>query len=150
MPKPRKMKHRYLEIRLWLLAVGIAATTLGVLKLHGYPLHSFAVIFLFLILPSSPFVLLALRCRHRKASGTPKYPIGCLVGATVGAIISTVPPCVFLWCDVMGFFSYGGANIGLGLVFVAMPLYLPLAMIIGWCIGSSFGKTDEHAGKTET
>ena len=150
MPETRKMKQRYLEIRLWLLAVGMAATTLGVFKLHHYSAIPFASMLFLFILPSSPFVLLALLCRRREASGTPKYPIGCLVGATVGAIISTVPPCVFLWCDVMGFVPHAGVNMLLGLLFLAMPLYLPLAMIAGWHTGSTFGKTNEHAGKTET
>lgn len=137
------MSRRPLEICLWLLAVVIPSGFLWLFRRFstGFftPLfgHDSFTIIRIVISPVAVFVLLALRCRQRKADGIYKYQLGRIKGAMVGAIIAVVFPDMLLWCDLTCGHSCG-ANIGLGLLFLAMPLYLPLLICLGWFWGSKF------------
>ncbi len=80
------------------------------------------------ILPSAPFICLAILVSpdNRKS----------VVGSMVGAIVAICIPYLLLTYDMLTHFR-GGADIGLGLLLMAMPVYLLLAMSIGWNIHRS-------------
>ena len=134
------MNRRFLEICLWLLAIAIPSVFLWLFRWLSAGLFTswlghdpFSIIHI-VILPVIVFVLLALRCRRRKPDGTYKYQLGRIKGAMVGAIVSIVFPNMLLWDDLAHGRS-GGVNIGLGLLLLAMPLYLPFLMYLGWFFG---------------
>ena len=41
-------------------------------------------------------------------------------------------------------YSGGGANIGLGLLLLSLPVYLPIAMLVGVCVGQFLIPTREN------
>jgi hypothetical protein len=82
------------------------------------------------ILPGAPFVLLGV------LSLVPRFPLRALTGASVGGLIAVAAPYGLLWYSSANY-SGGGANIGLGLLLLALPAYLPLAMLIGAYIGQA-------------
>ena len=85
-------------------------------------------IFYWYILPALPFVALFVLALFPAAIQS--YMIfGAACGATVGIVI----PYVLLWIDLANY-SGGGANIGIGILFLAMPIYLPVFMIGGSAI----------------
>lgn len=88
--------------------------------------HSISNLIYWYLLPSLPFVLLALL-----SFALPRQ-IGPLSGAAVGAVVAVGLPWGMLWYD-SSHYDGGGANIGLGLLLLAMPIYLPLCMILGYC-----------------
>lgn len=57
-----------------------------------------------------------------------------LNGAIMGGLVAIGIP-LLLYFKATHNYHGGGASIGLGLLFLAMPVYLPLAIIIGWKIG---------------
>ena len=83
------------------------------------------------ILQSGPFILLAVLCSLRKSDGIFKYKSACLIGAAIGTLIT-----IGLYL-VLNYSNYGGstANIGLGILFLAMPIFITLSMLFGWFIG---------------
>ena len=89
-------------------------------------------IFYWGFLPGAPFVLLAV------SSLMPRVPLRVTIGASVGSLLAVAVPygaLVFASLNYAG----GGANIGLGLLLLATPLYLPIAVLIGgfarWRLG---------------
>lgn len=57
-----------------------------------------------------------------------------LKGAVIGAFIAMGIPFTFLWITSARY-NGGGANIGVGLLFAAAPIYLPIAIALGWKMG---------------
>jgi hypothetical protein len=89
------------------------------------------------ILPGAPFVLLGA------LSLVPYFTIRVLTGASVGGLIAVAAPYGLLWYSSANY-SGGGANIGLGLLLLALPAYLPLAMLIGAYVGQAFSSFRSH------
>jgi len=83
------------------------------------------------LLPSLPFVLLAV------LSFVWPQQLGPLCGAAIGAAIAVGLPWGMLKYDSAHYYG-GGANIGLGLLLLAMPVYLPLMMLAGYGIAAFF------------
>lgn len=81
------------------------------------------------LLPSLPFVLLAV------LSFVWPQRLGLLCGAAIGAAIAVGLPWGLLRYD-SAHYEGGGANIGLGLLILAMPIYLPLCMLGGYGIAA--------------
>jgi hypothetical protein len=56
-------------------------------------------------------------------------------GAAIAAYIAFVIPAIFLWFTTGAYYHGGGANIGVALLVAALPLYLPIFMVVGFVIG---------------
>ena len=81
------------------------------------------------ILPPLPFVFLAALIKIKKDIGVYR-----LIGSACGAAVAIITPYLLMWIDSMNY-SGGGANIGLGLLLVAMPISIPFFMAIGYFFG---------------
>jgi len=87
------------------------------------------------VLPAIPFLVLALIVRSHR-SGNP-CDIPGVVGAMVGGLTAVVTPNIWL---SYGSHDYsGGANIGQGIIFLAMPICMIIAMFIGGWVGHAIG-----------
>ena len=62
-----------------------------------------------------------------------------LKGAIVGGLIAIGIPTALLAFTSIGY-KGGGANIGIGLLFLALPVYMPIAIWLGWKIGKRISK----------
>ena len=80
------------------------------------------------ILPGAPFVLLAA------LTLIPHLSIRAVVGAALGSLIAVGVPYGLLFYSSINY-SGGGANIGVGLLLMAQPIYVPIAMLIGATAG---------------
>ncbi len=85
-------------------------------------------IFYWGILPGAPLLLLAA------LSLIPRFSFRALLGATVATLIAVGMPYGLIWYSSVNY-SGGGANIGLGLLLIAQPIYVPVAMMMGAVIG---------------
>ena len=64
---------------------------------------------------------------------------GALLGALLGALIAIgIPVGALIFTTAT--YSGGGANIGVGLLFLALPISLPLAAWLGWKIGKKLAR----------
>jgi hypothetical protein len=95
------------------------------------------------ILPGAPIVLMAVLA----LSST--IPLRVIVGASVAGILELSIPYGMVWYESLNY-NGGGANIGLGLLLLATPILLPLAMSIGgvlaWFSFPGPLKTASHSG----
>lgn len=82
-------------------------------------------IFYWYVLPALPFVILSAVAFFPNVVQT--YMV---IGATFGAILAIAIPHLLLRLSLI-FSEGGGANIGIGILFLAMPVYLPAFMIGG-------------------
>jgi len=87
-----------------------------------------------ILLPSCPFIFLAA-LSLKKEGNDYKYKRAAILGAMQGALIAIFVPYALIWYSVITY-TGGGANIGLALLALAMPLYLPIAMRAGWSLGA--------------
>ena len=82
------------------------------------------------LLPSLPFIFLGLGSLLTRRFCP--YAFTCSAIGALGAIgIPYILLTYSLAHDI-------GANIGLGLVFLAMPLYVPVVMFFGWMLGKKY------------
>lgn len=65
-------------------------------------------------------------------------------GAALAGYLAFVLPATFLWLTTGENYRGGGANIGVALLVYAMPLYLPIVMMVGLSIGGSLGGQNKH------
>ena len=86
----------------------------------------------FLILPSLPFVVLAIAASFTDKDGNPDIGKHAIIGAMVGAMLAIGIPYLLLFISAHVDI---GVNIGVALLLMAMPIYLPILMLIGWNIG---------------
>ena len=92
-------------------------------------------IFYWYILPALPFVVLGLICHTRKV----KYIFQLSVSAAAAVLAITIPLCLIAWATRN--YSGGGANIGLGILFLAMPIYIPVSMFLAYLLASLIKST---------
>jgi len=88
-----------------------------------------------LALPGMCFLGLSLAAISRSEKGFRVSRSG-LWGAAVAGYLGMAVPAALLFV-ASATYSGGGANIGLGLLSLAMPGYLPIVMIIGLIIGEA-------------
>jgi len=116
-------------LRLLLAAGLLVLTVLGscLPTLLGVPSPdaSMPQIFYWYVLPGLPFLILSCIALHPRL-----FSSHSLVGAAIGAVAAVGIPYFLLWSATANY-SGGGANIGLGLLILAMPAYLPFLMILG-------------------
>ncbi len=87
------------------------------------------------ILPGAPFVLLAA------VSLVPRIPLRVTIGACVGGLLAVATSYGALLV-ASATYAGGGANIGLGLLLLATPVYLQMAMLFGAFCGRNL---ESHA-----
>lgn len=86
-------------------------------------------IFYWYILPALPFLALAI-----SAAFPSMISRSTIFGAAGGAVLAIAIPYLALWVALKSS-NGGGANIGVGLLFLAMPLYLVPLMVGGSAVG---------------
>ncbi len=64
---------------------------------------------------------------------------GAVKGAIIGGLVAIGIPVALLAFAVIGY-KGGGANIEIGLLFFALPVYLPLAIWFGWKMGKKHSR----------
>ena len=83
------------------------------------------------ILPGAPLVLLAVVALIRRV------PLRATMGASIAGFLAvSIPYGLLVYASIT--YSGGGANIGLGLLLLASPIYVPIAMLIGAIAGLHF------------
>ena len=99
--------------------------------LINFVISGFAPLFIILI-PAFPFLLLCFfPIAWKPVSYSEKHGI---IGAGIGAFASTLPAtAIFAYDMVTGW--RGGADIGLGLLYMFLPLYSVVFMALGYFIG---------------
>ncbi len=86
------------------------------------------------ILPGAPFVLLAVMGLF------PRVPVHVTLGAAAGSLLAVALPYgALLYASAN--YTGGGANIGLGLLLLATPIFLPIAMLIGGLAAFGIGRS---------
>jgi len=88
------------------------------------------------ILPGAPFLLLAILAL------VTRRPLSAVIGASAGSLLAVALPYGLL-LYTSATYSGGGANIGVGILLVAVPLYLPILMAVGGFIGGKCAKFQE-------
>lgn len=112
-----------------MLLLAVLAPAISTLAGQTSPGPDGLQIFYWYILPALPFLALSALAL------LPALPSRLLIGAACGAAAAIVLPYLLLRLDQN---NAGGANIGLGILLLAQPLYLPIFMI-GGAIASSLG-----------
>jgi hypothetical protein len=115
--------------RLRFAHIFIAAAFLIVLI--NFAISGFAPYFMVLI-PAFPFLLLSVFPISWKLFSYPEKRG--IIGAGIGAFISTLPVTAIFAYDMVTGWS-GGADIGLGLLYMFLPLYSVAFMALGYFIG---------------
>jgi hypothetical protein len=116
---------------LTILMIGIAIFMTGLSTFTGVAgeASSMMQVFYWYILPPLPFLVLVVLLQIKK-----DMSVYGLIGSACGAAVAIITPHLLLWIDSMNY-SGGGANIGLGLLLIAMPIYIPILMAIGYFFG---------------
>ena len=86
-----------------------------------------------LVFPSLPFVVLCL-LTLAKTEGRFVFSLSGILGATVGAVGAITLAWAPVWYASANYHG-GGANIGLGFLWLFLPFYLPVAMFVGGWLG---------------
>ncbi len=123
---PEKKKHRIKFIHIF-----VAAALLVVLI--NFAIAGFAP-YLMVLIPAFPFCLLCILPISRQYVGQPNT--AGLIGAGIGALISVLPVTVILAYDMITGWK-GGADIGLGLLYLFLPVYSAVIMALGYFIAET-------------
>ena len=94
-----------------------------------------------IILPSLPFAVLCLLALAT-TQGRFVFRGAAISGAMLGAVLAIAFPWTWIWFDSAHYHG-GGANIGLGILLLCLPCYLPLAMVAGGWLGRACGSLFE-------
>jgi hypothetical protein len=86
------------------------------------------------IMPGLPFVLISLWALQNRTSAS----LGNLMGANACCMLVTLLAYGSIYYFAVFSYSGGGANIGLGLLLLPLPIYYLIAAIVGWRVGGNF------------
>lgn len=127
------MKHAIIKNkRIKFIYLFMAAAFLMVLI--NFTIAGFALYFM-VLMPAFPFCLLCVLPLSRQYVGQPDT-LGA-VGAGIGAFISVLPATVLFAYDMMTGWK-GGADIGLGLLYLFLPVYSVVFMALGYFFAEIF------------
>ncbi len=127
------MKHAIIKNkRIKFIYLFMAAAFLIVLI--NFTIAGFAPYFM-VLMPAFPFCLLCVLPLSRQYVGQPDT-LGA-VGAGIGALISVLPATVLFAYDMMTGWK-GGADIGLGLLYLFLPVYSVIFMALGYFFAEIF------------
>jgi hypothetical protein len=117
------------------LACGLLALSVSVpcFTSRFYGAHDSGRFLYGLVFPSLPFVVLCL-FTLAKTEGRFVFSLSGVLGATVGAVGAIAFAWVPLWYASANYRG-GGANFGLGFLWLFLPVYLPVAMFVGGWFG---------------
>lgn len=116
------------------MALAVPTAMAQILDEERYTLLHIGVIFL---PPFAAFAFLGFRALFFRRTS----PFPALVGAAIGAFAAVAIPYGWAWHETR-WPSGVGANIGLGLILIAVPFFLMCAMIAGWSIGLAASERD--------
>ena len=85
------------------------------------------------LLPGLPFVLIGLYGLTKKSAAVNNN----MVGASIASVLVTV--LVYGSIYVAPHIGSGGANIGLGIAFMGLPIYYIIGASFGWILGNRHG-----------
>jgi len=122
------MPRASLKLTILMIGIAIFMTGLSTFVTRGEASNMTQVFYSY-ILPPLPFLFFAALIHIKKDIGVYK-----LIGSACGAAVAIIAPNLLLWINSMNY-SGGGANIGLGLLWLAMPIYIPILMAIGYFVG---------------
>jgi hypothetical protein len=122
--------RKKLFINLIVLA-GISLLIAGLSKSRSINLFTFFYTF---VIPTGTFLCLAIMARRKDITGGYLYSTGAISGSMIGALYAIGIPYGILMISILTY-SGGGANIGIGLLVLAMPVYLLIAIRRGWSNG---------------
>jgi len=128
MQHSEKKKHRIKFIHIFVVAAFLVV-------LVNFAIAGFAPYFMVLI-PAFPFGLLCLFPISRRYVGQPDTQG--IIGAGIGALISVLPVTVIFAYDMMTGWR-GGADIGLGLLYLFLPVYSAVIIALGYFIAEIVG-----------
>lgn len=134
-----------LQVVFGLVAPAIFATSFTTLGSTANPLvtASFYQLAYWLGIPAACFSVLAwVSLSHRENQF--RISRSGMWGAAIAGYLAFVVPAVFLWLTTGEHYRGGGANIGVALLVVAMPVYLPIVMITGFGFGKSLRGQQKH------
>lgn len=128
-----------------LVAPGIFATSLTTFWSTPNPLvtASFYQLAYWLGLPAACFSVLAWASLSQREHQFRISRSG-MWGAAMAGYLAFVVPTVLLWLTTGANYRGGGANIGVALLVVAMPVYLPVVMVLGLGFGKSLNGQQKH------
>ena len=114
------------------MALGVPTAMAHILELDQEDSISLLHIVVVFLPPFFAFAFLGFRSIFSPRSSY--FPA--LVGAAACAFLAIAIPYGWAWYETAQHFP-GGANIGLGLVLLAVPFLMMCAMIVGWNLGKS-------------
>jgi hypothetical protein len=134
-----------LQVVFGLVAPAISFTTLFTTWSTPNPLvtASFYQLVYWLGIPATSFSVLAwVSLSHRENQF--RVSRSGMWGAAIAGYLALVLPAMLLWLTTGENYRGGGANIGVALLVVAMPVYLPIVMITGFGFGKSLRGQKKH------
>ena len=131
----RDVRHKNMSLSPSILKRSLLAAAMLTLAILGAGIATFSgqvssnasilQIFYWYILPALPFIALFILALFPSV-----FQPYMIMGAAFGAVAAIAIPYFLLWISLANY-SGGGANIGIGLLFLAMPVYLPFFMLGG-------------------
>ena len=112
------------------LALAIPFVIAHILRIDRDDINLLKIALVFLPI-SSPFALLGILALRSQS-----IRFAALKGAAIGAILAVGIPHGYALYRI-AHYSGGGADIGLGLILLGEPLYIILAMTVGWNLGNA-------------
>jgi hypothetical protein len=94
-------------------------------------------------LPAMSFVLLALLSLARRDEEF-RLSLTGMWSAAIAGYLAFAIPAACLWFTTGAHYHGGGANIGVALIVTAMPIYLPVLMIVGFIMGESLHRRQKQ------
>ncbi len=91
-------------------------------------------------LPALVYLAFSWLCLSRRGAQFRLSRSG-IEGAAIAGYLAFVIPAIFLWFTSAANYKGCGANIGVAMLVVALPIYLPLAMGCGFAVGESLART---------
>ena len=120
-----------LQVAFGLVVPAIYATSLTTFSLAATGFYQLSY---WLGIPAACFSVLAwVSLSHRENQF--RISRSAMWGAAIAGYLAFVLPAVFLWFTTGEHYRGGGANIGVALLVVAMPVYLPVVMAMGLGFG---------------
>jgi peptidoglycan/LPS O-acetylase OafA/YrhL len=98
---------------------------LGIAREAGDSISPVEILYWY-VLPALPFLILGFIYHAKKIKRW--FPLS---ASAVAAGLAITAPFFLIYWDAKNY-SGGGANIGLGLLYLAMPIYIPVVMVLGY------------------
>lgn len=135
-PAADRMLYASLQVAVGLAAPAIYASNLTTFSFATASLRGLAY---WIGIPAATFLLLAALSLLRRG-GQFRLSNAAIWGAAVAGYLAFLVPAALLLLTSGPFYRGGGANIGVAILVVGMPVCLPIAVAIGFASGEVWGK----------